>query len=148
MGQRRTVLALLTVLLTGCSPGVQGPAYQKAVVAPATSAVYVYRPQDHVPKVVIAAVPLGLGTHRPAINCQGQAIAIGPGGFHRFVVRPGPVSCGASTENTSTAQLDAKPGHSYYLKESFSAGIEAPRIELEPIDPNVAQSEISQCKEQ
>jgi hypothetical protein len=143
----RRAAALVFVVLLGCGTEVQGPAFQKAAVVPAMSAIYVYRPKDRVPKLLI--VPLvETRAKRPSVNCQGQAVAIGPGGYHRFVVQPGTVSCSTFTENTSTVQLDAKAGESYYVKESFQSGIEEARVRLEAVNPDDAQAEISGCKEQ
>ncbi len=68
--------ALLSTLFVGCA--VEGRSYEMAAVAPAKSAVYIYRPYSVVGSVV-----------EPPVSCGDQSTSLGPGGYHRLVVDPG-----------------------------------------------------------
>jgi hypothetical protein len=148
---RAAMLALLPAgILTGCSSGVEGPSYEKATVAPAKSAIYLYRPQDHAPSIVLTPlVPLvSARPTLPPVNCGDNSIALGPGGYHRFLVEPGPIRCSVYTEVSSSVEFEAKAGESYYVKESLHSGVARVRMVLTFTSPEDAQAEIANCKEQ
>ncbi len=77
--------ALLSTLLVGCA--VEGRPYEMTAVAPAKSAVYIYRPYGVVGSVV-----------EPPVSCGDQSTSLGPGGYHRLVVDPGHLRCSVHTE--------------------------------------------------
>ena len=129
------MLASGALLFAGCA--VQGADYEAVPVAPAKSAIYLYRPYN----------VLGSGLS-PVVNCGDGAIGLGPGGFHKFTVDPGPVHCSVHTEVTTSLDIDAKASQTYYVRESIWPGFILAHVHLDRKDPEDATSEIQECKEQ
>lgn len=131
----RLAILPLVLALTGCA--VQGSAYQRAATPPARSVVYIYRPYNL----------MGSG-FVPAINCGDYSTSLGPGGFHKFTIDPGTFHCDVHTEVTTQAEIDAKPGQEYYIRESIWPRWILAHVHLDVPDPDQAQAEIQQCKAQ
>ncbi len=127
--------ALLSTLFVGCA--VEGHSYERAAVAPAKSAVYVYRPYNVFGSVV-----------EDPVSCGHQSMSLGPGGYHRLVVDPGHLRCSAHTEVTTAVEFDAKAGESYYIRESLGPGVIVPHVHLDLTSTDEAEDEIRGCAEQ
>ena len=63
-------------------------------------------------------------------------------------MEPERVRCSIYTEVTSSVEFDAKPGESYYVKESLHSGFTQARIHLEAVRSEDAQAGIGACMEQ
>jgi hypothetical protein len=131
----KSAVVILAVLLAGCA--VQGPDYENTPASPAKSAIYLYRPYHSF-----------AGGASPVVNCGDGAVGLGPGGFHRFTLDPGPVHCSVHTEVTTSIDVDAKAGQTYYIRESLWIGFIVPHVHLDPENPEEASAEIQECKEQ
>ena len=113
--QKRATLAfnwgvvILALALSGCA--VQGPDYANTPIAATKSAIYLYRPYHS----------FGSG-YSPSVNCGDSSVALGPGGFHKFIVDPGSIHCSVHTEATTSVDIDANPGQTYYVRESLWVG--------------------------
>jgi hypothetical protein len=132
---RLGVSILVMALAIGCA--VQGPDYQSTPVAATKSAIYLYRPYHS----------FGSGLS-PSVNCGDASIALGPGGFHKVTLEPGPVHCSVHTEVKTSIDLDARAGQTYYIRESLWIGFIVAHLHLDPKDSEEAASEIQDCKEQ
>jgi hypothetical protein len=128
-------VAILMLALAGCA--VQGPDYERTPVAPTKSAIYLYRPYHSFGSAL-----------SPAVNCGDAAVGLGSGGFHKFTLDPGPVHCSVHTEVTTSIDVDAKAGQTYYIRESLWVGFIVAHVHLDPKDSEEASAEIRDCKEQ
>jgi hypothetical protein len=84
----------------------------------------------------------------PAPHTLLYSTSLGPGGYHRLVVDPGHLRCGAHTEVTTAVEFDAKAGESYYIRESLWPGVIVPHVHLELTSTDEAEDEIRGCAEQ
>jgi hypothetical protein len=119
-------------VLCGCA---SGPAYQAAEVPPAKAVVYVYRPFSM----------LG-GAIQPTVTCGSEGVSLAPGGYHAYVVEPGAVTCGASTEASDAVEVKAVAGEPSYVKEEIGVGVFAGHPHLYLVEASRAESEIAKCK--
>lgn len=126
------MLALGSLLLGGCA--VQGRLYQRQLIPPRKSVVYVYRPYSYAGSLV-----------RPRIRCGRSAAVIGPGGYHAFVEDAGTIVCKAETETKDEVEIQARPGREYYVRYEIGWGLWVGHPHLHPIDQDRAQTEIEQC---
>jgi hypothetical protein len=71
---------------------------------------------------------------RPTVFCYDSSAQIGPGGYHAFEARPGPVRCHAETLNSAEIEINASPGGVYYVKEQLVWGLMVGSPHLYPMD--------------
>ncbi|HUO06188.1 MAG TPA: hypothetical protein VMU16_13405 [Candidatus Binataceae bacterium] len=137
------VFAIAAISAGGCSTG----AFQGPPVPPDKSVVYLYRTHDHIPnEMLMPLVPkFTPPASLPPVICGDSSIRLVPGGYHRFVVNPGEMKCSAHTEVTSSVSISAKPGETYYVKESLNSGFTQVRVNLELVDPADAQADLINC---
>ncbi len=113
---------------------MQGASFQKVQFPPTSAVIYVYRPYKY-----------GSSLLRPDVTCGGQSAAIGPGGYHPFVIPAGKVTCEvAGGESNDKVEILAEP-HNYYIKEDFSWGVLRGHPHLNPVDGDTAHDEINTC---
>jgi hypothetical protein len=131
--RRALVLTYLALGFTlGCA--AQGRPFEKAVAPPDTATIYVYRPYHYESSLL-----------KPEVTCAGQTAAIGPGGYHAFVVPAGrTVECSVQTETVDQVEIHADP-RAYYVMEDFGWGVLLGHPHLNPVDADQAQNEIQQC---
>ncbi|HKM99941.1 MAG TPA: hypothetical protein VJX23_05455 [Candidatus Binataceae bacterium] len=129
----RVLAALAAIFLAGCA--VEGPAFQKPALTQQQSVVYVYRPYSSFGAAVV-----------PAVNCGDHSIALGPGGYHAFVVDPGTIRCNVYSERTSQVEIDVQPGQEYFVRETPHWGILVARFDLEIPNPGEGPEEVRDCK--
>jgi hypothetical protein len=125
------VFTAVSIGAAGCA--VQGPQFEKAPMKPKDQVIYVYRPYSYFGSLV-----------RPAVTCGEETARIGPGGYHAFVVPQGKVMCSVETETADEAEIPADP-RVHYLREEIGWGATIGHPHLNPIDDDVAQSEIQKC---
>jgi len=123
-------LAALTIV-TGCA--VQGTPFEKAALPPSEQVIYVYRPYSYFGSLV-----------KPSVTCGEETARIGPGGYHAFVVPEGTVMCSVETETADEVEIPAD-AHVHYIREEIGWGAMIGHPHLNPIDHDVAQSEIQSC---
>ena len=130
------MIRLLSMLLAagffGCA--VQGTPFEKAKPASNEQVVYVYRPYSYFGSLL-----------KPAVTCGDETARIGPGGYHAFVIPAGKVACSVeSTENAD--EVDIHPDAPvHYIREEIPPGILTGHPHLNPIDHDLAQTEIQSC---
>jgi hypothetical protein len=127
----RTLSILLIVAATGCA--VQGTPFEKAQPRSNEQVVYVYRPYSYFGSLV-----------RPAVTCGEETARIGPGGYHAFMVPRGKVMCSVETETADEVDISADP-RVHYLREEIGWGAMIGHPHLNPVDHDLAQSEIQRC---
>ena len=116
----------------GCA--VQGRPFEKAEAPPNNATIYVYRPYHYESSLL-----------KPDVTCNGQTAAIGPGGYHAFVIPVGQtVQCDVQTETADQVEIHAEP-RVYYIKEDFGWGVLRGHPHLNPVDADQAQTEIQSC---
>jgi len=128
----RSLPRLLALAMIGCA--VQGTPFEKAPIKSDQQVVYVYRPYNYFGSLL-----------KPAVTCGDETARIGPGGYHAFVLPAGKTLCSVeSTENADEVEIhpDA-PVH--YIREEIPPGILTGHPHLNPIDHDVAQTEIQSC---
>jgi hypothetical protein len=125
------IAGVLTIIAAGCA--VQGQPFEKAPLRSDDQVIYVYRPYSYFGSVV-----------RPSITCGDETVRIGPGGYHAFVVPAGKVLCSVETETADEVEI---PGDArvHYIREEIGWGVMVGHPHLNPIDHDVAQSEIQSC---
>jgi hypothetical protein len=132
---RRLLLFLLGVVATvgfGCA--VQGQPFEKISSPPGTAVIYVYRPYSY------GSVEL-----RPAVTCGEDTARIGPGGYHAFTVPAGEkVVCSIETDTADEVEFHTER-RSYYIREELGWGWLTAVPHLNPVDTDVAQTEIQSC---
>ena len=132
---RRLLLSLLGPVATvgfGCA--VQGQPFEKISSPPGTAVIYVYRPYSY------GSVEL-----RPAVTCGEDTARIGPGGYHAFTVPAGEkVVCSIETDTADEVEFHTER-RSYYIREELGWGWLTAVPHLNPVDTDVAQTEIQSC---
>jgi hypothetical protein len=126
------VLGTTSIIAAGCA--VQGASFEKAALQPKEQVIYVYRPYSYFSSEL-----------RPTVTCGEETARIGPGGYHAFVLPQGKVLCSIETSETGDeVEIPADP-QVHYLREEIANGIWTGHPHLNPIDNDVAQSEIQSC---
>lgn len=141
----RRLLALLLgvvgVVVVGCA--VQGNPFEKITSPPGTAVIYVYRPYNYVGSAL-----------RPDVTCGEDTVRIAPGSYHAFIVPAGEkVICSIQTDGGEDEVEFQTERRSYYVREELGWGILTGRItiqsnsapHLNPVDTDVAQTEIKSC---
>ena len=132
---KSTWLTMLAFMVAGCA--AQGSDYFDTPVAPTESAVVVYRPYHSAGGIL-----------KPAVTCGDTSADIGPGGFHKFITKPGAVECSVHTEVTTSVNIYPQPGQTYYVRESLWPGFLVAHVHLDPKEADEAAAELQDCKEQ
>jgi hypothetical protein len=82
----------------------------------------------------------------PTIKCDQESSAIGPGGYHAFILDPGKIFCGAEgEEGSSFITIDAAAGQEYYVKAEENWGVLMGKAHIMEVGPAIGQSEIQEC---
>jgi len=124
--------AFCTALFTGCA--VRGDPFQRAPAASGDATIYVYRPYH-----------FGSSLLRPVVTCGGEKAALGPGGYHAFVLPAGHIDCTVyGGETHDEVEIDAAP-RVYYIREEFGWGVFSGHPHLNPVDTDTAHDEIRTC---
>lgn len=124
--------ASIAVTMTGCA--VQGRPFEKVPPPPAHSVIYVYRPYSY-----------GSSALKPEVTCGDDTVRIGPGGYHPFIVLAGQkVTCSVHTDSTDEVEIHTDTRVSY-IREDLGWGMLTGQPHLNPIDTDVAQTEIQSC---
>ncbi len=126
-----TLAAAASVIAAGCA--VQGQPFEKSALKPNEQVIYVYRPYSYAGSLV-----------RPAVTCGEETARIGPGGYHAFVVPQGKVMCSVETETADEVEIPADP-RVHYIREEIGWGSMIGHPHLNPVDHDIAQSEILSC---
>ena len=121
----------VSIVAAGCA--VQGIPFQKSPLQPAEQVIYVYRPYSYAGSLV-----------KPSVTCGDETARIGPGGYHAFVVPQGKVMCSVETETADQVEIPADP-RVHYIREEIGWGSMIGHPHLDPIDHDVAQTEIQSC---
>jgi len=96
--------------------------------------IYVYRPYSY-----------GSSALRPAVTCGEDTARIGPGGYHAFIVPAGDkVVCSIQTDTADEVEFQTER-RSYYVREELGWGLLTATPHLNPVDTDVAQTEIQSC---
>jgi hypothetical protein len=125
------VACIVTTIAAGCA--VQGRPFEKASLQSHDQVIYVYRPYSYFGSLV-----------RPSVTCGEETARIGPGGYHAFVVPAGKALCSVETETADEVEITADP-RVHYLREEIGWGAMIGHPHLNPIDHDLAQSEIQNC---
>jgi hypothetical protein len=136
---RRSVLILICLIaaLTLNSCASLGPPYQKVATIPDDKGlVYIYRPGSFIGGGVSYDVKIG----------ETPITTLYTGGYYPYFSKPGEVEFWAKTESKSSVTLDVKPGQTYYIKGTVGVGFIVGRPHLMVVEPNVAETEIAECK--
>jgi|SRR5208283_3019258 len=124
--------SLISILAIGCA--MQGAPFEKSALKSNEQVIYVYRPYSYFSSAL-----------RPAVTCGEETARIGPGGYHAFVLPQGKVLCSIETSETGDeVEIPADP-RVHYLREEIANGVWTGHPHLNPIDHDVAQSEIQAC---
>ena len=126
-----TIVVVTSIVASGCA--VQGQPFEKAPLKSNDQVIYVYRPYSYFGSLV-----------RPSVTCGEDTARIGPGGYHAFVVPPGKLMCSVETETADAVEIPAD-ARVHYLREEIGWGVMVGHPHLNPIDHDVAQSEIQSC---
>jgi hypothetical protein len=133
---RPLLLILLAVIATvgfGCA--VDGQPFEKITSPPGNAVIYVYRPYSYAGSAL-----------RPAVTCGEDTARIGPGGYHAFVVPAGDkVVCSIETDTADEVEFQTQR-RSYYVREELGWGRLTATPHLDPVDTDLAQTEIQSCK--
>jgi hypothetical protein len=128
------------LLITGCAS--LGPVYSKVDKIPDNRGlVYLYRPSSSFGAGVLFNVKTGDRIITTLYN----------GGYYPYFSAPGEKEFWAQTESKSSVTLDVKPGKTYYIKGEMVLGemvlgLPVGRPHLMPVDPEIAEKEIVDCK--
>ena len=131
------LLATLLVVgsLAGCA--TLGPKFEPEKAAPADYAlVYVYR----LPGLV------GGGVVYTVLANGSDVSTLPPGGYFAYHAPPGEVELSAQTEARTSVTIDAKAGHTYYVKGSVGIGVFVGHPHLVLVSDDVGAKEIADCK--
>jgi hypothetical protein len=131
MNRLLPMIAVVTIIAAGCA--VQGQPFEKAPLQSNDQVIYVYRPYSYFGSLV-----------RPPVTCGEDTARIGPGGYHAFVAPPGKLMCSVETETADEVEIPAD-ARVHYLREEMGWGVMVGHPHLDPIDHDVAQSEIQHC---
>lgn len=127
-----TIAVATSIIVAGCA--VQGKPFEKAPLRSNDQVIYVYRPYSYFGSLV-----------RPSVTCGEETARIGPGGYHAFVVPAGKVMCSVeTTETADEVEIPADP-RVHYIREEIGWGVMIGHPHLNPIDHDLAQSEIQSC---
>jgi hypothetical protein len=126
-----TIAVAASILAAGCA--VQGTPFERASLRPNDQVIYVYRPYSYFGSLV-----------RPSVTCGEETARIGPAGYHAFVVPAGKVMCSVETETADEVEIPADP-RVHYIREEIGWGVMIGHPHLNPIDHDLAQSEIQSC---
>ena len=124
----RPLPIFLFLAAIGCA--VQGAAFEKAPLKSDQQVVYVYRPYSYFGSLL-----------KPPVTCGEETARIGPGGYHAFVIPAGKQLCSVETETADEVEIPADP-RVHYIREEFGWGTMIGHPHLNPIDHDVAQTEI------
>ncbi|MFL6232693.1 MAG: hypothetical protein ACJ76N_06120 [Thermoanaerobaculia bacterium] len=144
---------ILPLLLVGCKESPQwakaGPFYAVEKAPPGKAVVYVYWLRKKPGRISQISV-------LPCKEFERQAVL--PGGYTSFVVDPGP-SCfqaevswdlpleGASAiEDLGKAQISNEPGERFFFRIAQDEGPFLSHFGLQPVKPEIADSEIRRCR--
>jgi hypothetical protein len=134
MNRRLAVLLLGVIGTVGVGCAVQGQPFEKIPSPPGNAVVYVYRPYSY-----------GSSALRPAVTCGEDTARIGPGGYHAFIVPAGDkVVCSIQTDTADEVEFQTER-RSYYVREELGWGLLTAAPHLNPVDTDVAQTEIQSC---
>jgi hypothetical protein len=126
------LLGVIGAVASGCA--VQGSPFKKITSPPGNAVIYVYRPYSY-----------GSVALRPAVTCGEDTVRIGPGGYHAFIVPAGEkVSCTIETDTADEVEFQTER-RSYYVREELGWGWLTAVPHLNPVDTDVAQTEIQEC---
>jgi hypothetical protein len=128
------IAAVAWMIASGCA--VQGRPFERAALQSNDQVIYVYRPYSYFGSLV-----------RPAVTCGDETARIGPGGYHAFVAPAGKTICSVETETADEVEIPADP-RVHYIREEIGWGVMIGHPHLNPIDHDLAQSEIASCVEQ
>lgn len=120
------------LMLGACASS--GPAFKPVAIQPQDAVIYVYRPYR-----------FGGSLLHPVVTCGSLRAAVGPGGYHAFVVKPGTVRCRASTDREDQVELDIAPGSVNYVQEEIGWGVWVGHPHLYPMDADRAQNDVQSC---
>jgi hypothetical protein len=134
-GMAFIVFSAAIVFASGCA--VSGAPYQSVAIPAGKSVVNVYRPYSLVG-----------GGVKPTLTCGAEGVALGPGGYHSFIVDPGTITCHAKTEVSADLDIQAEAGQMTYVKEEIGAGVLVGHPHLYLMDTNSGEREIASCKQQ
>ena len=126
---------LVVVSLAGCA--TLGPKFEPEKTAPTDYAlVYVYR----LPGIVGGGVVY-------TVRANGSDISTLPaGGYFVYHAPPGEVELSAQTEAKTSVTIDAKAGHTYYVRGSVGIGVFIGHPHLVVVSDDVGAKEIADCK--
>lgn len=125
-------IVVVSTLIAGCA--VQGRPFERAYAPPDHATIYVYRPYNYAGSLL-----------RPEVTCGNDAVRIGPGGYHAFIVPTGKVTCSVQgKENVDKVEILAEP-RVYYIKEQIGWGLLIGHPYLSPMDADKAHDEIRTC---
>jgi len=133
MIRRLPAFILIFLLLAAMGCAVQGTPFEKAPLKPDQQVIYVYRPYSYFGSLL-----------KPSVTCGEETARIGPGGYHAFVIPAGKQLCSVETETADEVEIPADP-HVHYIREEFGWGTMIGHPHLNPIDHDVAQTEIQSC---
>lgn len=133
-------VAAIAVNLVGCASITMGDpkadAAAKQFAAPADkAAVYVYRNES-----MGGAV---------AMDVELDGAPIGQTGAKTYLykeVAPGKHTVTSKAENTSTVEIDAKPGTLYYIWQEVKMGVLSARSKLQLVDASTGQQGVNESK--
>ncbi|MGA7870175.1 MAG: hypothetical protein WCA22_04675, partial [Candidatus Binatus sp.] len=132
---RRLLVFLLGIVGTvaiGCA--AQGQSFEKITSPPGTAVIYVYRPYSYAGSAL-----------RPAVTCGEDTARIGPGGYHAFIVPAGDkIVCSIQTDTADEVEFHTER-RAYYIREELGWGLLTATPHLNPVDTDVAQTEIQSC---
>jgi hypothetical protein len=124
--------AVLSIFAAGCA--VQGAPFEKSALKANEQVIYVYRPYSYFSSAL-----------QPAVTCGEETARIGPGGYHAFVLPPDKVTCSVETSETGDDVEFQADSRVHYLREEIANGVWTGHPHLNPIDNDLAQSEIQSC---
>ena len=134
MNRRLLLLLLGAAAAAGFGCAVQGQPFEKIPSPPGNAVIYVYRPYSY-----------GGSALRPAVTCGEDTARIGPGGYHAFIVPAGEkVVCSIETDTADEVEIQTER-RSYYIREELGWGLLTATPHLNPVDTDVAQTEIQSC---
>jgi len=126
------LLGVVSVFAIGCA--VQGQPFEKVPSPPGNAVIYVYRPYSYASSAL-----------RPAVTCGEDTARIGPGGYHAFIVPAGnKVVCSIQTDTADEVEFHTER-RAYYIREELGWGLLTATPHLNPVDTDVAQTEIQSC---
>jgi hypothetical protein len=135
------LLGAVGIFATGCA--VQGRPFERVSPPPANAVIYVYRPYAYAGSAL-----------RPEVTCGEDTVRIGPGGYHAFIVPADQkITCTTHSDIAADEVEIRTETRVHYLKEEIGWGLLKSGVavqsngqpHLNPIDNDVAQTEIQSC---